>query len=158
MTDAAPATDDIAAYARIEAEYAGRRCLAAEALTPNKAALFATLAVAGITSIVVTFDGYGDEGQIENIDARTGDISTELPAAAVEFAMPARDSSALERLAMPLAEAVEELVYGLLRDAHPGWENNDGAFGEFRFDVAERSITLEHNNRYTEIDTSVHQW
>ena len=35
--------------------------------------MFDALAAAGITLIVVTFDGYGDSGQIENIEAKAGD-------------------------------------------------------------------------------------
>ncbi len=36
-----------------------------DALQPgNKAALFDALAAAGVTLVVVTFDGYGDSGQI----------------------------------------------------------------------------------------------
>jgi hypothetical protein len=48
------------------------------------------------------------------------------------------------------------LAYSFLRQTHEGWENNDGAFGDFTFDVAERSITLEYNERYTETNYSEH--
>ena len=30
---------------------------------------------------------------------------------------------------------------------HDGWENSDGAYGDFTFDVAERTITLDYNER-----------
>jgi hypothetical protein len=39
-----------------------------------------------------------------------------------------------------------------------GWENNDGAFGTFVFDVADRTITLEHNERYTEVNITSHEF
>ncbi len=43
------------------------------ALLPlNKAALFEALAAAGITTAVVTFDGSGDEGQVEEVAAYAG--------------------------------------------------------------------------------------
>ncbi|MGB6176121.1 MAG: DUF6878 family protein [Methylocella sp.] len=39
-----------------------------DALQPgNKAALFAALAAAGVTFVVVTFDGYGDSGQMRKL-------------------------------------------------------------------------------------------
>ena len=150
--------DAQAAFAHIEAEDARRRQQAAEALGPNKAALFDALAAAQINAVIVTFDGYGDEGQIESITASGENGPVALPNVAIEIVAPTRDGSALESRAMPVAEAIEEISYGLLRDAHPGWENNDGAYGEFTFNVAERTITLDHNSRYTEINTSVHEW
>jgi hypothetical protein len=39
-------------------------------------------------------------------------------------------------------------------DTHCGWENNDGAYGDFIFDVAKRTITLDFNERYTASDYS----
>ena len=39
----------------------------------------------------------------------------------------------------------------ILEQEQGGWENNDGAFGEFTFDVAERTIELEFNGRFTDI-------
>ena len=39
---------------------------------------------------------------------------------------------------------------------HGGWENNDGAYGEYTFDVAERTITLDYNERHMESDYSMH--
>ena len=57
-----------------------------------------------------------------------------------------------------LEAAVEELAWNYLYDNYLGWENNDGAFGAFVFDVPGRSITLEHNERYTEVNTSTHEF
>jgi len=44
-----------------------RTQLEAELLNLNKAALFNALDFTGVTRIVVTFDGYGDSGQIEDV-------------------------------------------------------------------------------------------
>lgn len=46
--------------------------LEAELFTFNKAALLNALALAGVTRVVVSFDGYGDSGQIENVEAQAG--------------------------------------------------------------------------------------
>ncbi len=42
----------------------------AELRPVNKTAVFDALAAAGITIVVVAFDGYGDSGQIENVEAK----------------------------------------------------------------------------------------
>src|ERR1035438_7860055 len=56
----------------------------------NKGVIMAALAVAGITSLVVTFDGNSDEGQIESIEARAGETTVELPATLVQIVDEAR--------------------------------------------------------------------
>ena len=57
-----------------------------------------------------------------------------------------------------IREIVEVMAYDLLRQTHDGWENSDGAFGEFTFNVAERSITLDYNERYTESTNHQHEF
>jgi hypothetical protein len=52
--------------------------------------------------------------------------------------------------------SIERLAYHLLERTHCGWENNDGAYGDFTFDVAERTITLDYNERYTASEYSQH--
>jgi hypothetical protein len=49
---------------------------------------------------------------------------------------------------------IEHLCYGLLEDHHGGWQDNDGAFSEFAFDVLARTLTLTFNARITDYDTS----
>ena len=69
-----------------DAKRAAQDRLHAELQPQNRAALFDALAAAGITLIVVTFDGYGDSGQIENIEAKAGDAVVGMPAGEVEIA------------------------------------------------------------------------
>ena len=158
MSEAQPAYDAAAAWAQIVAQDQTRAQLAADALPANKAALFDALAAAGITSVVVTFDGCGDSGQIEGIDARAGDILTGLPAVDVEIATPAWDGSGSEHRTLPLPQAIEDLAYDFLRATHSGWEINEGAFGEFTFDVGERSIQLDYNERIESSEYHAHSW
>ena len=117
----------------------------------NKASLFAALRDAGITTVIVTFDGYDDSGQIENIEARGSDGPADIPATPVEIARLDFPATEPERLTEPLGEAIETLAYAFLEQTHGGWENNGGAFGDFVFDVAEETITLDYNER---IETS----
>ena len=51
----------------------------AELRAVNKTAVFDALAAAGITIVVVAFDGYGDSGQIENVEAKAGEDLVALP-------------------------------------------------------------------------------
>lgn len=124
----------------------------ANALHPaNKAALFAALAAAGITRVTVTFDGYGDSGQIEGIAAKAGDSDAELPDTPVELAGTSFGSDEIVRTTNPLPDAIEAFCYRVLESKHGGWENNEGAFGEFVLDVATGTVEFDFNYR---IETS----
>jgi hypothetical protein len=156
MTDCKPTPVpalDLAAWDQKEREHASR---ADELLPANKTALFDALAAANITTVMVTFDGYGDSGQIENVEAKVGDEIVTLPPAAIEIARPVWGSNEIERQSLSIHDTIEALVYSLLGQTHGGWENNDGAYGDFTFDVADRTITLDYNERYTESHNTEH--
>lgn len=67
MTDVSPAICEAAPWATMDVEWANRTRLAEEAMPANKTALFDALATAGITRVVIVFDGAGDSGQIEDV-------------------------------------------------------------------------------------------
>ncbi|MGL4240257.1 MAG: DUF6878 family protein [Beijerinckiaceae bacterium] len=141
----APAVPD---YAALEAAH---QSLSARLHPANKADLFAVLAGAGIATVTVEFDGYGDSGQIESVDASGKDgLSCELPSESlvIRRALWGEPEPASEE--MTVADAIERLAYDLLGGAHPGWEINDGSYGSFVFDVAAGAIRLECNVRFTD--------
>lgn len=129
---------------------------AAELHPANKASLFAALAGAEIAKVVVTFDGYGDSGHIENIEL-DGD-TTALPPTPVELARTDFGSTEVEQITEPLNEAIETFCYALLESKHGGWENNEGAYGEFVFDVLADTITLDFNYRVETSENHTHEF
>ena len=137
-----PAAEDDSTSDRIV-----RNRLCAELRLQNKTAVFDALDAAGIATVVVSFDGYGDSGQIERLEVE-GAVDT-LPAATVEIATAIWGERETQRQPMSLADAIEKLIYEFLGSAYDGWEDNDGAYGEFTFDVADRTIRLDYNERYT---------
>lgn len=129
----------------------------AEANECNKAIVFDALATASITSVKVTFDGAGDSGQIEDVTAFIADMKTEIPKTPIALERVTWGSGVRRSSdSVPLSDAVEDLCYGYLAQMYGGWENNDGAFGEFNFDIAKRTIEFEFNGRYTEYSTDNH--
>ena len=124
----------------------------------NKAVVFDVLAAANITSVIVEFDGESDSGGIEHVSANSGDTRTELPTGSVSFHRVhfGEDPSAMVQ--QTLREAVEGLCYDCLAQDNDGWENNDGAFGIFVFNVATRTIELEFNGRYSDFASSTHEY
>jgi hypothetical protein len=122
----------------------------------NKAAVFDALSAAGVTHVAVGFDGEGDSGQIDGAAAHAGDAVVDLPATRVTLHRPQLGREELATQEISLREAVEQLCYDHLEREFGGWENNDGAFGEFTFHVAERRIALDFNGRFTDYAHSSH--
>ena len=120
--------------------------------------MFDSLTAAGIETVTVMFDGYGDSGQIERIDVEAGEETIPLPSDRIEIARTTWESPEIERQTQTVHEAIETLVYDFLRQTHSGWEINDGAYGEFTFDVAERTIKLDYNERYTSSENYSHEF
>ncbi|MFA6031999.1 MAG: DUF6878 family protein [Myxococcota bacterium] len=141
------------------AEDAKRRAAFAEQLINLKAHLFDTLKARGIVLVTVSFDGCGDSGQIEDISAVDEHGAVELASITLSQSDCQTGGGGPESNApRPIADAIETLAYDLLESEHGGWENNDGAYGEFTFDVAARKITLEHNQRFTSSELYTREW
>ena len=136
----------------VAAAYKQHQQLLAQANALNKAAVFDALAAAGISTATAAFDGEGDSGQIDNIDAYKEESSDPhpLPANTIELQQPSWNSEKLDASTCSLREAIERLCYDYLEISQGGWENNDGAFGEFHFNVSARTIELEFNARFTD--------
>lgn len=122
----------------------------------NKAVIFAALSAAGIDVVNVTFDGEGDSGQIDNIIARKSEVEIPIPEQAVTLQSVSWDGKEVSLREQSLCEAIEQLCYDYLEQEQGGWENNDGAFGTFAFDVTARTIELEFNGRFTDIATNTY--
>ena len=120
-------------------------------LSENKTALFDGLTNARIDTVEVTFNGYADEGQIDGAIANGEGADADLRLIDIEIARVGWGSPAVVRETLSVKDAIEKLIYDLLQQTYRGWEINEGAYGDFLFDVAERTITLNFNER---IETS----
>jgi hypothetical protein len=122
----------------------------ADTSAADKNAVFDTLAEIGIHTVTVGFDGYGDSGQIESIEAFDAGNSPAV--------LPDNRPVRFQGVEATLREAIETMAFAYLEETHGGWENDDGAFGTFVFTVADRTITLDHNARFTDVVTSQHSF
>lgn len=116
----------------IEAMIAAMTKAEREAATATRETLLPMLRAAGCTCVEVEYDGYGDSGNVESV--------TFTP----------------ENLALPeaLQDQVSNFGWQFAYSRHPGFENNDGGFGTLTWDVAQDSISLTHNDRYTAYETT----
>jgi hypothetical protein len=135
----------------------------------NRKAVMDKLAELGVTLVAVDYDGGCDSGQIEMVRFFTGlDAASKLiegddlaPIRAAGISWHDSHTNTWPQPAptvgqKPLDQAIEALCYDYLSVHHGGWENNEGANGEFAFDVTTGAVTLTHNERYTEYNTTEH--
>jgi hypothetical protein len=124
----------------------------------NKAVVFDALAAVVLTRITVEFDGEGDSGQINEVTAYAGESPAKVPLTSLILheATQNPDNSTSTKTSLP--SAIEDLCYGYLSQCHGGWQNNDGAYGTFEFDVSKRSIHLDFNERFTDTTNSSHDF
>jgi len=124
----------------------------------NKPIVFDALAAAGLTRITVEFDGVGDSGQIDDVTAYAGDTPADLPSVSLTLHLVAQNKGDPKTTEVSLNDAIETLCYDYLSQTHGGWENNDGAYGTFEFDVRERCIRLDFNERFTDSTCHSHNF
>jgi hypothetical protein len=124
----------------------------------NKAAIFDALAAQNITEVVVEFDGESDQGQIESVIAVRDGEHVAMPETTVTLRQASWGSSEPDISECALREGIETLCYDFLEEENDGWENNDGAFGQFNLDVTKRTVELEFNGRFSDISTSHHSF
>lgn len=122
----------------------------------NKAIILDALAGAGITSVTVPFDGEGDSGQLEAPCAQAQDAIVPIPAIEITIHEVAWNTDTIAKTDATLSEALEALCYSYLACEQGGWENNDGAYGEFVFDVVKRTVTLDFNARFLDVINNVY--
>ncbi len=95
----------------------------------------------GVVRVEIYYDGCGDSGQIESIHYFDVNYTAVDPAGRVTITH----------------DALMDLFYDLIEVRHAGWENNDGAFGNFDWNLITDTLKHEHSERYTECDTTEHE-
>lgn len=133
---------------------------------------FDAMQKAGLQRVLIQFDGCGDSGQISGITyVPEKEVSSIAP---VKWREYHRDYTLADNAAEAMASAMppyklveevagereagldvllEEIVYGLLVAKHPGWEINEGSYGEFAFDAAEKKVQVQFNERVESVNT-----
>jgi hypothetical protein len=162
MTDIENETSDAEWQREWEAERARRNELAVGVNAYNREVLLAALRAAGVRTVIVDFNGYGDEGQIERIDAYTG-VQGEGPIQFLETHVTIQVMDDWRGLQVKdqtetLESAIDTVCLEYLEQVASGWEINEGAFGDFTIDAAEKTIKLDFNKRFEDSVNYVHEF
>ena len=127
-----------------------------DAQKPYARLLIQKLKECGIKEVVVSFDGSGDSGQIEEVSFG----SMDQPDAFVEWLEIDStwvEGSWVEKTevkSIDIHSALESFCYEALEEAGIDWYNNDGGYGELRINLDPIEVHLEVSTRYTQTETS----
>jgi hypothetical protein len=153
-----PKMDDIMAQIRAD------QIKKAEQVKHNANLLFDTLQETRVASIEVTFDGCGDSGQIESVtyeDHRGKELSEPKLVVKGSFTGKTHEWDDKKKTFVEVGggegkvrDIVEQVCYDKLQASHGGWEINEGSYGTFHFDVLNRKVNLEYNERIEEVRSS----
>ena len=129
--------------------------------------LFDTLAQTKVSSIEVAFEGCGDSGQIEAVDYTDANgkgideayLNKTIVKGSEKTSYHQWDEKTKKLVKTEaregnIREIIEEICYDKLGASHGGWEINEGSYGTFLFDVINRRIELDFNERIEEVRSS----
>ena len=108
---------------------------AAEQRVETRAALLTELRALGVTGIEVQYEGFGDSGNVEDVVVTPDTIT----------------------LAEALRRRVEDFGWDFAYSLSPGFENNEGGYGELLWSLEADRIDVSHSNRYIETNTTEHE-
>lgn len=126
----------------------------------NREILFDILAREGVENVTVLFEGSGDSGSLEDSDLPLNVKNIVVKGCRISQGTVWNGDGPTKRWKenCTVEDVLKSLCYEVLSSEHGGWENNDGAWGEFTFNVKERTAHLDFNQRYTESDLYEHQF
>ena len=110
-------------------------------------------------SFEVSFEGEGDSGDIEDIglDQNILDFVIEgckkISNGTIWDSVTKKNVDSYEENPT-VSSVVKEICYSVLQEACAGWEINSGSYGNFIFNVKNREVTLEINERITDVNTT----
>ena len=108
---------------------------AAEQRVETRAAFLTELRALGVRSIKVQYEGYGDSGNVEYVVVSPDTIT----------------------LTEGMRRRVEDFGWDFAYAVNPGFENNEGGYGELSWSLEADKIDVSHSNRYIETNTTEHE-
>jgi|LakMenE01Jun11ns_1017448.scaffolds.fasta_scaffold9501732_2 hypothetical protein len=122
-----------------------------------------------VTALTLEYDGSGDSGdfgsgtvtispdcaqinkpttEIDYADQQTIDAITRSRHVSWDKFIEARRAEKNPVITAEMCDEISDAAFDLLPG---GWEINDGSFGSIIIDTANETISVEHNERYTEV-------
>lgn len=135
-----------------------------EVLKYNKTMIQNLLKNSKATKVVITYNGGGDEGHIDDVKIYAGKKEIEVKGVEVEYYTVSGEWTGnsfkreMQKTKMGLATALETFAEQCLDDIGYDWVNNEGGFGDIEFDVKGGKVLVKHNQRIESSEYSEHSF
>ncbi len=130
---------------KYEQKYNRQRQAEQDQATSSLRELCEQLTALGVSTVVGRYDGYGDSGQFDAIDAYS------------DAADPGDGNRGQSEVALS-PEHVEKLTDAFFVFLPGGFEINEGGFGDLILEVKNHEVRLEHNHRIETSEYSEELW
>jgi hypothetical protein len=109
-----------------------------------------------VENFTVSFDGSGDSGGIDSIELDPEFLEMKVEGVKVKNGIRYADNGpeVIYEDVDTLEKVIEGVCYEALGTVCSGWEINDGSYGEFSFDIENRKVVLDFNQRFTDVRNS----
>ena len=118
-----------------------------------KEAFLPLLNAHGIARVEIHYDGGGDEGTVGEVHAYDKDGDAALPSILCDHHSREYNGQASTRT-IALEDALAAFAENAVCARHAGWEDGEGACGTIAIEVASGAVTLTHNCRFIDYDTT----
>lgn len=125
-------------------------------LSHNRTILLDALRAAGAASAVISYSGYGDSGnanEISILDAEGREVNANQTVHVMRKDARYVDGqwqSSHVLADMSLRDALDAFADRAVGRYHPGFENNEGGDGEITFDCIAGTVCMAHRDHYVE--------
>jgi hypothetical protein len=109
-----------------------------------KPVLIGALAGLGATHASIRYDGYGDQGAVEEVSAFLPDESAADLSGEIDYPTYETWTCVTRATRASLECALTDFAEIILAHHYCGWENGDGAVGTIEIDVADDCVVVEH--------------
>jgi len=106
-----------------------------EQLQAERTTMLGVLREAGVTQIEASYDGYGDSGNVNDVIIEPKGT----------------------KLGAEQDKNLEDFLWGIPYSLHPGFEINEGGYGEVVWDVLEDKIDVSHSDRFVDTNHYDHE-
>lgn len=146
----APAFDMAAIYADMARMHEER----VRQVREDRTELLAVLQAAGIEGVEAHYDAYGDSGNVEDVTLLPDLPEADQPVVSegeLPLGMPA------PRIPDPFMIRLKDMLWSTVYSLHPGFENNEGGYGDITWDITDDSMSIEHSERFVDVNCYSHE-
>tara|TARA_Y100000296_G_C5169144_1_gene256341 strand:- start:383 stop:856 length:474 start_codon:yes stop_codon:yes gene_type:complete len=110
----------------------------------------------GIESFHIAYYGFGDDGDVAEVDIKPESLASVVPKDRFEYQSEWSSSEYESKWfdvkdnKLTFSQIIENIGWKIVNHNHGGWENNEGGQGTISYNTKDNKILLSHGQNYVE--------